>query len=77
MMKPPVVSPRWLHQLVDYEQNVQLVSRHYSGVMGCGNLGFPEFANLEPIGGKLADYRVYTPQDAPERTCVPRNGVSG
>ena len=49
----------------------------YSGVMGCGNLGFPEFANLEPIGGKLADYRVYTPQDAPERTCVPRNGVSG
>ena len=35
----------------------------YSGVMGCGNLGFPEFANLEPIGGKLADYRVYTPRD--------------
>ena len=56
---------------------LNVIEMIYSGVMGCPYLGFPEFANLEPIGGKLADYRVYTTQDAPERTCVPKNGVSG
>ena len=59
------------------EPNIRSEMTVYSGVMGCGKLGFPESAILEQIGGKLADYRVYMSQDAPERTCMPRNEVSG
>ena len=53
---------------------------NYSGNQGCWYLDFQEFAILEknlPFCQIFMIFGPYTPQGVPDRTCRPRNEVSG